>query len=85
MPFEESGSGSNLYYSFDAAGVHVIMLGSYTDYDEESDQYAWLKVSRTVMLTHLWKRRDRGNRTGHGVAKPPQQLCQALGIGHPLR
>lgn len=44
MPFEESGSSSNLYYSFDVAGVHVLMLGSYTDYDEYSDQYGWLKA-----------------------------------------
>ncbi|KAK4344514.1 hypothetical protein RND71_034690 [Anisodus tanguticus] len=44
MPFEESGSTSNLYYSFDVAGVHIIMLGSYTAYDEYSDQYRWLKV-----------------------------------------
>ncbi|XP_022877526.1 purple acid phosphatase 18-like [Olea europaea var. sylvestris] len=44
MPFEESGSSSNLYYSFEVAGVHVVMLGSYTDYDEYSDQYSWLKA-----------------------------------------
>ena len=44
MPYEESGSSSNLYYSFDVAGAHIIMLGSYTDYDEFSDQYSWLKV-----------------------------------------
>ncbi|KAM7250154.1 hypothetical protein ACFE04_022037 [Oxalis oulophora] len=44
MPYEESGSGSNLYYSFDVAGAHIIMLGSYTDYDEYSDQYSWLKA-----------------------------------------
>ncbi|KAK1561873.1 hypothetical protein Q3G72_002342 [Acer saccharum] len=44
MPFEESGSGSNLYYSFDVAGVHVVMLGSYTDFDENSDQYKWLEA-----------------------------------------
>ncbi|KAF5949671.1 hypothetical protein HYC85_011664 [Camellia sinensis] len=31
MPYEESGSSSNLYYSFDVAGAHLIMLGSYTD------------------------------------------------------
>eukprot|EP00262_Sarcandra_glabra_P005201 TRINITY_DN16555_c0_g1_i2.p1 TRINITY_DN16555_c0_g1~~TRINITY_DN16555_c0_g1_i2.p1 ORF type:complete len:416 (-),score=55.36 TRINITY_DN16555_c0_g1_i2:201-1421(-) len=43
MPFEESGSSSNLYYSFEVAGVHVVMLGSYADYDEHSDQYNWLK------------------------------------------
>ncbi|KAI0497878.1 hypothetical protein KFK09_021116 [Dendrobium nobile] len=44
MPYAESGSTSNLYYSFEVAGVHVIMLGSYTDYGEYSDQYAWLKA-----------------------------------------
>lgn len=44
MPYQESGSGSNLFYSFDVAGVHVLMLGSYTDYDVYSDQYKWLKV-----------------------------------------
>lgn len=43
MPYEESGSSSNLYYSFEVSGVHVIMLGSYADYDEDSEQYAWLK------------------------------------------
>ncbi|XP_021755779.1 purple acid phosphatase 18-like [Chenopodium quinoa] len=44
MPFEESGSSSNLYYSFEVAEVHVIMLGSYTDYDEYSEQFRWLKA-----------------------------------------
>ncbi|KAL1823449.1 hypothetical protein ACET3Z_010227 [Daucus carota] len=44
MPFEESGSSSNLYYSFEVAGVHAIMLGSYADYEEDSDQYNWLKA-----------------------------------------
>ncbi|XP_010271705.1 PREDICTED: purple acid phosphatase 22-like [Nelumbo nucifera] len=53
MPFEESGSKSNLYYSFDVAGVHVVMLGSYTDFDAGSEQYKWLqsdlaKVDRSV-------------------------------------
>ncbi|KAA8518592.1 hypothetical protein F0562_016066 [Nyssa sinensis] len=43
MPFEESGSGSNLFYSFEVAGVHVIMLGSYTDFDPSSAQYKWLQ------------------------------------------
>ncbi|KAJ9184457.1 hypothetical protein P3X46_004182 [Hevea brasiliensis] len=45
MPFEESGSNSNLYYSFNvASGVHVIMLGSYTDFDPNSPQYKWLQA-----------------------------------------
>ena len=55
MPYELSGSTSNLYYSFDAAGgaVHVIMLGSYTSYAVGSAQYNWLvkdlaKINRQV-------------------------------------
>ncbi|KAK9156713.1 hypothetical protein Scep_003287 [Stephania cephalantha] len=62
MPFEESGSDSNLYYSFEVAGVHVIMLGSYTDFENGSPQYNWLvsdlaKVDRNttpwlVVLIH---------------------------------
>lgn len=44
MPFEESGSSSNLYYSFDVAGAHLVMLGSYADHDEYSDQYNWLRA-----------------------------------------
>ncbi|KAL6337287.1 hypothetical protein AAG906_036601 [Vitis piasezkii] len=43
MPFQESGSTSNLYYSFEVAGCHVIMLGSYAEFDEKSAQYKWLK------------------------------------------
>ncbi|XP_057718585.1 probable purple acid phosphatase 20 [Arachis stenosperma] len=63
MPYEESASDSNLYYSFDVAGgVHVIMLGSYTDFEAGSSQYQWLqgdlkKVDRSktpwvVVLIH---------------------------------
>lgn len=53
MPFEESGSSSNLYYSFDVVGAHVIMLGSYAKFDAKSDQFKWLqgdlaKVDRSV-------------------------------------
>ncbi|KAH7854832.1 hypothetical protein Vadar_018210 [Vaccinium darrowii] len=53
MPYEESGSTSNLYYSFDVVGAHIIMLGSYTNFEAESDQYKWLMtdlagIDRTV-------------------------------------
>nr|AGL44399.1 calcineurin-like phosphoesterase [Manihot esculenta] len=45
MPVEESESNSNLFYSFNvASGVHVIMLGSYTDFDPQSPQYKWLQA-----------------------------------------
>ncbi|XP_024013759.1 purple acid phosphatase 21 [Eutrema salsugineum] len=44
MPHVESLSHSNLYYSFDTAGVHTVMLGSYTHFDSRSDQYRWLQA-----------------------------------------
>lgn len=34
FPSKESGSSSTLYYSFNAGGIHFIMLGAYVDYDE---------------------------------------------------
>ena len=33
VPSEESGSKTNFYYSFDAGGIHFIMLGAYVDYN----------------------------------------------------
>lgn len=43
VPYQESGSPSNLFYSFKvAAGVHFIMLGSYADFGPESARYSWL-------------------------------------------
>lgn len=44
MPYQESSSTSNLYYSFNVAGCHVVMLGSYTDFDADSYQYTWLQA-----------------------------------------
>lgn len=37
VPSEESGSQSNFYYSFDAGGIHFIMLGAYIDYNRTSE------------------------------------------------
>ncbi|KAM3290180.1 purple acid phosphatase 23 isoform X1 [Capsicum chacoense] len=61
VPSKESGSNSNLYYSFDAGGVHFIMLGAYVDYNQTSAQYSWLlddleKVDRgvTPWLVAAW-------------------------------
>lgn len=53
MPYKESGSGSNLYYSFDVVGTHIIMLGSYAEFSSDSDQYKWLandlaKIDRSI-------------------------------------
>ncbi|KAL4308137.1 hypothetical protein GQ457_01G033280 [Hibiscus cannabinus] len=53
FPSEESGSSSTFYYSFNAGGIHFVMLGGYTDYNKSGDQYRWLetdlaKVDRKV-------------------------------------
>ena len=42
VPHHQSGSHSNMYYSYNLAGIHIVMLGSYVDYSESSDQFAWL-------------------------------------------
>ncbi|XP_058092389.1 purple acid phosphatase 15-like [Magnolia sinica] len=43
FPVEESGSFSTFYYSFNAGGIHFLMLGAYTDYYRSGDQYKWLE------------------------------------------
>ncbi|XP_072965236.1 purple acid phosphatase 15 [Typha angustifolia] len=43
FPSEESRSNSPFYYSFNAGGVHFIMLGAYTSYNKSGKQYKWLK------------------------------------------
>lgn len=42
VPYEHSGSSSPLYYSYEVAGAHIIMLGSYAEYGEDSEQVRWL-------------------------------------------
>nr|DAD48588.1 TPA_asm: hypothetical protein HUJ06_018525 [Nelumbo nucifera] len=86
MPFEESGSRSNLYYSFSVAGVHVVMLGSYTDFDAGSAQYKWLhadlaKVDRArtpwiVALLHApWYNTDSAHQgEGESMRKAMEGL-----------
>ncbi|KAK4795096.1 hypothetical protein SAY86_013090 [Trapa natans] len=43
FPSEECGSSSAFYYSFNAGGVHFIMLGAYFAYDKSANQYKWLE------------------------------------------
>ena len=38
-----SESNTNLYYSYEVAGLHVIMLGCYVDFSRKSEQYEWLE------------------------------------------
>ncbi|KAL4339590.1 hypothetical protein GQ457_08G007380 [Hibiscus cannabinus] len=92
MPFEESESTSNLYYSFEVAGVHVVMLGSYTDYDELSDQYSWLKADLSkvdrkktpwlVVSFHVpWYNSNHAHKgEGDGMMAAMEPLLYAAGV-----
>ncbi|KAE8679133.1 Purple acid phosphatase 18 [Hibiscus syriacus] len=92
MPFDQSESTSNLYYSFEVAGVHVVMLGSYTDYDELSDQYSWLKADLSkvdrkktpwlVVLFHVpWYNSNHAHQgEGDGMMAAMEPLLYAAGV-----
>ncbi|KAF5752493.1 purple acid phosphatase 15-like isoform X5 [Tripterygium wilfordii] len=43
FPSRESGSTSTSYYSFNAGGIHFVMLGAYIAYNKSSEQYKWLE------------------------------------------
>ncbi|TVU26888.1 hypothetical protein EJB05_29459, partial [Eragrostis curvula] len=65
MPYDDGSSppsGDNLFYSFDVAGgaVHVVMLGSYTDFAAGSAQHDWLQRDLAAV--------ERGGRTAFVVA-----------------
>ncbi|KAM0065732.1 putative Acid phosphatase [Helianthus debilis subsp. tardiflorus] len=88
MPFEESLSTSNLYYSFEVSKVHVIMLGSYADFGPGSDQFKWIehdlsKVNRTttpwlVVVVHApWYNSNfahQGEKESVGMRKSMEEL-----------
>ncbi|XP_073281301.1 purple acid phosphatase 15-like isoform X1 [Primulina huaijiensis] len=42
FPSKESRFSSPFYYSFDAGGIHFIVLGAYVAYNKSDDQYKWL-------------------------------------------
>ena len=56
MPSVEAKAvDGNLYYSFEIASAHVIMLNSYMDYSPSSNQYKWLlnDLASCVCLSSL--------------------------------
>lgn len=87
MPYEKSGSTSNLHYSSNVVGVvHVIMLGSYTKYGSDSDQYKWLlsdlaKVDRSVMpwlIVFLHAPWNNTNTAHQGEGEQMRKAMEAL-------
>jgi len=51
FPSEESGSSSTFYYSFNAGGIHFIMLGAYISYDKSGElKFQSLSHSHSFLL-----------------------------------
>jgi hypothetical protein len=51
VPADESGSGTKFYYSFDAGGIHFIMLGAYVDYNRTG---TILNSSPSILNLNAW-------------------------------
>lgn len=47
VPSEESGSNTKFYYSFNAGGIHFIMLGAYVDYNRTGNPSATIHLDGT--------------------------------------
>ena len=88
MPYREAGSPSTQYYSFETAGVHVIMLGSYIDFEgvgAASAQLAWLKAdlasvdrSRTPWLVGVLHAPWYNSNTAHQKEHEEKELRDAM-------
>lgn len=50
VPSQESGSNSRLYYSFNAGGIHFIMLGGYVDYNRTGESSLQNTLSALTVL-----------------------------------
>jgi hypothetical protein len=56
FPSEESGSSSSFYYSFNAGGIHFVMLGAYIDYDKTGISlfYSFLLYTYFLLIDLFW-------------------------------
>lgn len=53
FPSDESGSSSTFYYSFNAGGIHFIMLGAYISYDR-SGEPMFKSLSHFVIFLQIY-------------------------------
>lgn len=57
FPSEESGSFSTFYYSFNAGGIHFIMLGAYADYKKSgaiSFSFIIIVKKKNLIFDHIF-------------------------------
>ena len=88
FPSQESGSSNTFYYSFNAGGIHFIMLGGYIDYNKTGEQYRWLEhdlaeVDRSMTRWHPpWY---NSYKSRYREAKCMKQVCWLSIINNFLR
>lgn len=45
VPSSESNSGTSMYYSFDAGGIHFVMIGAYINYNRTGTFLEFLQIA----------------------------------------
>lgn len=53
FPSEESGSSSTFYYSFNAGGIHFVMLGAYIAYESTGNRPSFHLSFYSVHIIHI--------------------------------
>lgn len=53
FPSEESGSSSSFYYSFNAGGIHFLMLGGYIAYNKSGKLTLGFKICSLIHFIYL--------------------------------
>lgn len=53
FPSKESGSSSTFYYSFNAGGIHFIMLGAYTSFDKSGQNQSEIRCVLVFLYSEI--------------------------------
>jgi acid phosphatase type 7 len=53
VPSKESGSNTKFYYSFNAGGIHFIMLGAYIDYNRTGNNLSLVLFHHYIHLNMI--------------------------------
>jgi len=93
MPYEESGSRSNMWYSFDYGSMHVVSLSSETDFEgnrggggrfydaggfgPNNEQMKWLAVDLEAAQEERLRKGSKMKWIIVGAHRPTSQLSQA--------
>ena len=77
FPSEESGSSSTFYYSFNAGGIHFIMLGAYISYNKPGELKFSFIFSFFIASNFPWslKKKKKKKKNLFSIALPSHLSC----------